>query len=343
MVSSAFIRYVAYKASKPPTVLPISGIIYGRDHGHDWAYSKGVGQGIREKGQSSMANTGKSYEVLTKLIFEQALQQQSVKNLEVRHNITLQGLKTHHQIDAYWRFEAAGVEYTTVVQCKDWGQTVDQGEMLKFAAVLDDIPGQPRGVFVTRTGYQAGARDVAAAKGIILYTLREPTEQDWDGMIRNIVINVIAFVPYSSAPSIEWDTDWARAECARLGFQQDETSTVQVEGLETDVLLYDEADRPIQTMQDLKISMYPSTNVEMSLQQVQHIFAQPTYLHVSGDSRLPRYKARAISYNLSMAKSERTTTISANDIVAYMLEDVMKSSKISVDRNLRLLLPPQES
>src|SRR5208282_2707135 len=42
-----------------------------------------------------------------------------------------------------------------------------------FKCVLDDLPNQPRGIFVTRSGYQQGAKDFAAAQGIILYELDE--------------------------------------------------------------------------------------------------------------------------------------------------------------------------
>jgi hypothetical protein len=73
----------------------------------------------------------------------------------------------------YWKFEKAGVPYETIVQAKDWSSPVDQGELFKFNCVRWDLPGPPKGIFVTRTGYQSGAREYAEAHGIILYKLRE--------------------------------------------------------------------------------------------------------------------------------------------------------------------------
>lgn len=59
-----------------------------------------------------------------------------------------------YQLDVCWEFERGGIKYATVVQAKDWTtRAVDQGELFKFKTVLDDLPGQPRGVFVTRTRY----------------------------------------------------------------------------------------------------------------------------------------------------------------------------------------------
>lgn len=45
---------------------------------------------------------------------------------------------------------------------------------MEFKGVLDDLPGQPRGIFVTRSGYQRRAIEFAAAHGIILHELDEP-------------------------------------------------------------------------------------------------------------------------------------------------------------------------
>jgi hypothetical protein len=48
---------------------------------------------------------------------------------------------------------------------------VKQEHVLAFKAILDDIPGQPRGVIVSRSGFQRGAWKVALASGIQLFQL----------------------------------------------------------------------------------------------------------------------------------------------------------------------------
>jgi Restriction endonuclease len=118
-------------------------------------------------------NTGLSYELLVQAIFQAINDQEEVANLIVERDKTLQGKTTPHQIDVYWKFEKTAITYETIVQAKDWQSPVKKGQLIEFKGILDDLPGQPRGVFVTRTGYQQGAKDFAAAQGIILYELDE--------------------------------------------------------------------------------------------------------------------------------------------------------------------------
>ncbi|MGO9518448.1 MAG: restriction endonuclease, partial [Candidatus Korobacteraceae bacterium] len=129
--------------------------------------------------QPDQDRSGKRYEVLVQDVFHALLNQNEVHNIDVKHNVTLQGKTTTHQVDVYWEFDKGGVTYRTVVQAKDWATPVNQGELIKFKGVLDDLPQQPRGVFVTRTGYQDGAKGYAQAHGIALYELsEEPDEPD---------------------------------------------------------------------------------------------------------------------------------------------------------------------
>lgn len=117
-------------------------------------------------------NTGKPYERLTRRVFETLLAQQSVKNLRVEHDIKLQGLTNEHQIDVYWEFETGGITYRTVVECKDKTKPVEKQTLHALWTTLQDLPGQPRGVVVARSGFQEGAERFAKAHGILLYELR---------------------------------------------------------------------------------------------------------------------------------------------------------------------------
>ena len=104
--------------------------------------------------------SGKDYEILTQWIFDQILNDKRVKTIDVKHGIDLQGKTALHEIDVYWEFEIGGVTYKTIVQAKDWKTPVDQGKLIQFKGVLDDIPNQPRGIFVTRKGYQRGSANL---------------------------------------------------------------------------------------------------------------------------------------------------------------------------------------
>lgn len=113
-----------------------------------------------------------SYETVVQGIFQLLIDQHLVHNVRVQHNVTLRGQSETHQIDVYWKFEIGGVPHETIVQAKHWNKAVDKGELLKFKAVIDDFPGST-GVFVTKIGYQRGAREYASKHGITLYKLDE--------------------------------------------------------------------------------------------------------------------------------------------------------------------------
>lgn len=287
-----------------------------------------------------MTNTGKPYEVLTGMIFEQALRQDGVQNLEVTHRKIVQGITAKHEIDVFWRFTAAAIEHTVLVQCKDWGDKVDHGEMLKFVGVLGDIPGQPRGLFVTRSGYQAGARNIALAHGIALYTLREPLEQDWEGMIRNIKLIATLLVPQFSDPEIVWDNEWLKAESESRGLQSGDTVAVMVRGAETDIWFYNEQDQPIENLYELRKSLVPQPVQEMPPQIVRRRYLEPMYIHngEGGDRRFPRLKAREVRYELTVVREPSIVSdIRADDLVAFMLQDILTGAKTSIDKKLRMI------
>jgi hypothetical protein len=119
----------------------------------------------------------KRHELVTKAIFEALLKQSNVENLEVKHNVTIKGVKTSHQIDVYWKFRAGELDHSVIVQVKKQKRRAKKGELLLFRCILDDIPGQPRGVFVSEHGYQKGALEVAQTAGIEAFEIREISKE----------------------------------------------------------------------------------------------------------------------------------------------------------------------
>ena len=142
-------------------------------------------------------NTGVEYEVLVKEIFEQILKYNlaNLKTLKIEHDVYIKGNLGTHQIDVYWEFEFNGIKYKTIVQAKDWNSNVPQEKILAFNQILQDIPGQPRGIFITKTGYQKGAKEIAEKLNIVLYELRKPTDKDWEGKMRDLKIIIHGIFP----------------------------------------------------------------------------------------------------------------------------------------------------
>lgn len=155
-------------------------------------------------------NTGIPYEKLVQHIYRQIVNCNSIDTIDVQHNVTLKGKSTSHQIDVYWEFALGGILYRTVIQAKDWANKVDQGEMFKFKGVLDDLPNGTKGIFITKTGFQSGAVEVAKAHSISIYTFRAAAEENWNEQIPMISVALRLRTPFFHQPRFRMPPDWAR-------------------------------------------------------------------------------------------------------------------------------------
>ncbi len=110
---------------------------------------------------------GREYESLTELVVRLLSRETDTSASELRRRARVRGRSTTHEIDVWWEPEVNGKRREVAFQCKDLARPVDQGEMLKFRAVLEDLDNEPLGVFVARGGYQRGAIMVAAMSNIL--------------------------------------------------------------------------------------------------------------------------------------------------------------------------------
>ena len=265
-----------------------------------------------------MKNTGIPYELLTKGIFQDILNQSDVKTIKVEHNVVLKGKTTNHQIDVYWKFELNGFEYETVVQAKDWNQTVSQGALLQFKAVLDDLPGSPVGIFVTRTGYQSGAKSVADSNGIKIYELREPTDDDFEGKIKEIHVNLHFQLPQLSQQQPIVDVDWAKSEKERLDLDDGELK-IHLEGMEDQIYFKDGQDAPIISFREASQQLVPKASTEPSLQSL--TFEKPLFLD-TGNSKFPRVRCLGFQAKVQILEEVREMILKAEDTIAFILKNV---------------------
>jgi hypothetical protein len=166
-------------------------------------------------------NKGRKYEILTQQVIKQLLAQDKILT-DVKHDVVIQGKTTRHQIDVYFEMVIGRTTYKSVVQCKNLKGRVCKSQILTFKSVLDDIPGQPRGIFVTRSKLQRGALDYARKLGITLYELREVADNDWDGLIRTVVINATIFSPRRENMQFVFDQARISEKVAAIGPRNEE-------------------------------------------------------------------------------------------------------------------------
>jgi hypothetical protein len=140
------------------------------------------------------------HELVTKAIFEALLKQDKVQDLEIRHNFRILGLSgVHHQVDVYYKFRAGPAIHYAIVEVKKRGRSVEQGELFTLHTVITDVPGQPRGIFVSQVGYQSGAKQFALAKGIDTFIIREIERGKQDFQLGSLSIVTAPLVPNMTA------------------------------------------------------------------------------------------------------------------------------------------------
>lgn len=196
-----------------------------------------------------MASAGIEYEKLAKEVYDEILQADGFNTIEVKHNINIEGKSGQkHQIDVFWEFIVAGVTHRVAVECKNYTSPVSVGKIRDFSAALDDI-GNIQGIFITKTGYQSGAKKFANHKGIELKHLREPTDADLSKFGQPPSLNIRGNIYYLSniSPEIKFDFPWIVQNT-----QMKEGDLFEISALNCDIKIVDASGVPIKTFHDLE-------------------------------------------------------------------------------------------
>ncbi len=265
-----------------------------------------------------MKNTGKPYEALTEQVFTRLLAQSNVC-AKIQRDVVLEGRSTKHQLDVTFEFSAGLTTYRTIVQCKDWATAVKQEQVLAFHSVLTDIPGQPRGIVVSRSGFQEGARRVAEHHGIKLYELREPRDEDWDGLIRAIVINMNLRAPDFDNVRLVLDEVAIRQEMATHGLS---ALNVAFSGHPSQTPVVFESGERCDLNRILN-KLVPRDGPGPF--QVRHNFTERVFAEVPG-SPIPRLALQAIDATIHITEEHQEIRVSLDHLIAYCFRDVLDGS-----------------
>lgn len=276
----------------------------------------------------------RDYELQIREIFQQLLNQDYVPNVLVEHDVVKQGITTKHQIDVYWEFKLGDIVYRTVVQAKNWAKPVDQGEILKFEAVLRDLPGQPRGIIVTAQGYQEGALEVATAHGIKIYELKEeapsPIELNYmgwgvckvkgyresaSGQPFAFVVEDEIVTPEFTNPIFWPDSAWLRENGGALP----STSGLQVHPHEVE--FYDAQQRFLRNLRDIYSDLAKQLNSRGETNASEtYLFDGPTFMKVPATSSLIKVTRFSVEVTLKTERQERLWKI--GDVAIFILKSL---------------------
>lgn len=92
--------------------------------------------------------------------------------LSAETDVTLEGVRTQHDVDVLVKSQHVGFEITWVVECKHWKTSVSKLHVLALRQIVTDL-GADRGILLAESGYQSGAVEAANLTNIQLTTLAE--------------------------------------------------------------------------------------------------------------------------------------------------------------------------
>jgi predicted Mrr-cat superfamily restriction endonuclease len=96
------------------------------------------------------------------------------------------GARGEHDVDVVVRGSRAGIEQTWLVECKLWRRPVNKLHVAALANIVQDV-GADRGILLSETGFQSGAKKLASSSNITLTSLTELTAEyciHWGTVVR---------------------------------------------------------------------------------------------------------------------------------------------------------------
>lgn len=90
--------------------------------------------------------------------------------LEAETNITVQGVRTKHDIDVLVKFSHVGFEVKWIIECKHWDSKVSKLHVLALREIVSDT-GADRGILLAENGFQSGAIEAANLTNVQVTTL----------------------------------------------------------------------------------------------------------------------------------------------------------------------------
>lgn len=91
---------------------------------------------------------------------------------EAKTNITVQGVRTSHDIDILVKTKYLGENLLWIIEAKKWKEKVSKLHVLGLRTIVDDI-GADRGFIISEAGFQSGAIEAAKNTNVKLKTFSE--------------------------------------------------------------------------------------------------------------------------------------------------------------------------
>ena len=284
-----------------------------------------------------MDKPGKAYEEFVAGLHRALLEAERVvdgRNIEVELNkiiVDKDGLE--REFDVYWEYEIAGIQYRTVIECKDYNSSVSVADIDALLGKTQSIPGL-RLVFATKKGYQSGAKTKAIRNNVDLLIVREQNESDWyapDGtpLLKKIHIDIMYQMPtiiHSFSPTL--DVDWIAKHT-----DIDTSKPLSLSGLNSDILIEDRSTGQTYSLLELSRDLQPIGALDTGRFTDTATFEDAFIVHKEKRFKMKSY---SIEYTISEAlKSTLEIDFSAqlDGVIEYLRSNI--KATIFGDRVMR--------
>lgn len=112
-----------------------------------------------------MANTWKEYQEEAAAFFR-------TLGLNSETDVTVQGVRTTHDIDVLVKSHHVGFDITWIVECKHWKSRVSKLHVLALREIVADV-GADRGILLSEGGFQSGAIEAATLTNVHVTSLAD--------------------------------------------------------------------------------------------------------------------------------------------------------------------------
>ena len=275
----------------------------------------------------SNVEKGTEYEQFVQEVYQAIVSADGVENIQVEHDVLVAGKSgCEHQIDIYWEFKLGGQKYKTAIECKAFNQSVSIGRIRDFYGVLIDIPGL-NGIFATLVGYQSGAKKYAEHYGISLKELREPTEKDWKGRVKDIHLELHSVMVKikSFQPRVE------PAFLAALG--ADERIEMQLGFASDEPIVFEKSGDARLSYEELR-QLLPTGNKEA--RDVAYFLPLPQHVLRVGDKDIDIY---GIEYIYDVDIDTISSVIRGKELAKAIVMDVVSGDLLFIDKKGRVRSP----
>ncbi|TCK33458.1 restriction endonuclease [Paraburkholderia sp. BL8N3] len=90
--------------------------------------------------------------------------------LDAQTNVSVQGVRTQHDIDVLVKMHHVGFDVTWVIECKHWKSKVSKLHVMGLRNIVQEI-GADRGILLCEAGFQSGAIEAAQLTNVVVTSL----------------------------------------------------------------------------------------------------------------------------------------------------------------------------